>query len=209
MNKYQETMSHIKVDDEMKKRVLQNVQENLDKEKALSDRSEKIIYFKRLGTMAAMFAAAIIGVTAVVKFTGGINSNSPSFDAAPSFEMEATDSVADEAAEDAVVEEATESVDSMGRSDANDSLEMEDSFSGNALTENANRTENYAKDYAVGESVTNAEPAVEEAAQEISESEEVSTESSSNIKVIVIVIIILLIATILGFIYWRKKKNQL
>ena len=31
MNKYQETMSHIEVDEEMKKRILQNVQERLEK----------------------------------------------------------------------------------------------------------------------------------------------------------------------------------
>ena len=153
MSKYQETMSHIKVDDEMKKRILQNVQEKLEKEGTYSndhdktgdallmhdgrqDKEEdirqegkpgknqadkrdikqdgkqdckpgKIVYWKRFGAVAAMFAGMAIAVSAVMRFAGGIDSTAPAYDAAPAYEAESAyeeEASYEEASEDSLSE---------------------------------------------------------------------------------------------------------
>ncbi len=88
MNKYQKVMQHVRVDDEMKKRILQNVEKELSKEGTVKapGMADKIVPFgKRLGDgvkryagIAAMFAVLFVGAAAVVKMTGGVSNMSTS-----------------------------------------------------------------------------------------------------------------------------------
>ncbi len=113
MNKYKETMSHIEVDEEMKKRILQNVQERLEKEagteggnieqfkaaeagaaieqnKTKTRKNTKqgvIVFIKRFGSLAAIFAILFLGVSTAMRITGGRPTSSPSYSTSPSYEM--------------------------------------------------------------------------------------------------------------------------
>ncbi len=91
MNKYQRVMEHVKVDDEMKKRILQNVEKELksgeDKARTQGVNASKVIPFrqrfgegiKKYGTMVAMLAILLVGTAAVIRFTGGVsNTSAPS-----------------------------------------------------------------------------------------------------------------------------------
>ena len=82
MSKYQEVMNHIEVDDEMKKRILQNVQSKLeeapeaDTTKADITKADipgpKVVHFRRYAAIAATFAVLLLGSYAVMQVTGGI-----------------------------------------------------------------------------------------------------------------------------------------
>ncbi len=130
MNKYQEVMDHIKVDDDMKQRLLQNV----EKEMALQPR---VLQFKatarrirRYAGMAAMFGILLVGVTAVIKMNGGITNTST----APMSDT-AMEGIAEEAAEPAyesdamtdsaemAAQPAAEPAQTTGSSKAEDSVE--------------------------------------------------------------------------------------
>ena len=126
MSKYQEVMDHIKVDDEMKKRILQNVEKKLEEApKEVDTPKAKVVPFKRYAAIAATFAVLLLGSYAVSQVTGGITNTSsstsvyePAMDAASEapamMEEAASDSEAPamEAAEPAVeapaMEEAAE-----------------------------------------------------------------------------------------------------
>ncbi len=145
MNKYQETMSHIEVDEEMKKRILQNVQERLEKEagteggnieqfkaaeagaaieqnKTKTRKNTKqgvIVFIKRFGSLAAIFAILFLGVSTAMRITGGRPTSSPSYSTSPAYDMAGDPAPAYEAevaenampaeeAKDGVVEEAAE-----------------------------------------------------------------------------------------------------
>ena len=126
MSKYQEVMDHIKVDDEMKKRILQNVEKQLEKApKKVDIPKSKVVPFRRYAAIAATFAVLLLGSYAVSQVTGGITNTSsstsvyePAMDAASEapamMEEAASDSEAPamEAAEPAVeapaMEEAAE-----------------------------------------------------------------------------------------------------
>ncbi|MBP3274280.1 MAG: hypothetical protein ILA12_03230 [Butyrivibrio sp.] len=122
MNKYQRVMEHVKVDDEMKKRILQNLEKKLESgaDQARSVESLKVVPFKkrlgdgikRYGGMVAMVAILLVGTAAVIRFTGGVsNTSAPSMSdsameapaAAPAEEAAeapaATESAYEEAAE--------------------------------------------------------------------------------------------------------------
>ena len=130
MNKYQRVMEHVKVDDEMRKRILQNLEKELesgeDKARDQVVESSKVVPFKkrlgdgikRYGGMVAMLAILLVGTAAVIRITGGVsNTSAPSMSdsameapaAAPAEEAAeapaATESAYEEAAE-APVEEA-------------------------------------------------------------------------------------------------------
>ena len=120
MNKYQETMSHIEVDEEMKKRILQNVQERLEKEagteggnieqfkaveagaaieqnKTKTRKNTKqgvIVFIKRFGSLAAIFAILFLGVSTAMRITGGRPASSPSYSTSPSYDSTAGGSAA-------------------------------------------------------------------------------------------------------------------
>ena len=111
MNKYQRVMEHVKVDDEMKKRILQNVEKELesgtDKARAQGVETSKVVPFrqrlgegiKKHGTMVAMLAILLVGTAAVIRITGGVSNTS-----APSMSDSAMEAPA--AAEDAYYESA-------------------------------------------------------------------------------------------------------
>lgn len=109
MNKYQRVMEHVKVDDEMKKRILQNVEKELASgaDQARSVETSKVVPFKkrlgdgikRYGTMVAMVAILLVGTAAVIRITGGVSNTS-----APSMSDSAMEAPA--AAEDACYESA-------------------------------------------------------------------------------------------------------
>ena len=79
MSKYQEVMDHIKVDDEMKKRILQNVEKKLEEApKEVDTPKAKVVPFKRYAAIAATFAVLLLGSYAVSQVTGGITNTSSS-----------------------------------------------------------------------------------------------------------------------------------
>ncbi|MBR1440803.1 MAG: hypothetical protein IJ589_06220 [Lachnospiraceae bacterium] len=120
MNKYQETMSHIEVDEEMKKRILQNVQDRLEKEagteggnierfkaaeagaaieqnKTKTRKNNKqgvIVFIKRFGSLAAIFAILFLGVSTAMRITGGRPASSPSYSTSSSYDSTAGGSAA-------------------------------------------------------------------------------------------------------------------
>ena len=125
MNKYQRVMEHVKVDDEMKKRILQNLEKELesgeDKARDQVVKTSKVVPFrqrfgegiKKYGAMVAMLAILLVGTAAVIRITGGVsNTSAPSMSdsameapaAAPAEEAAeapaATESAYEEAAED-------------------------------------------------------------------------------------------------------------
>ncbi|WP_022767454.1 hypothetical protein [Butyrivibrio sp. NC2007] len=116
MSKYQEVMDHIKVDDEMKKRILQNVEKQLEEAPKEVDISKsKVVPFRRYAAIAATFAVLLLGSYAVSQVTGGITNTSsstslyePAMDAAseaPAMEEAASEAPAmEEAAEAPVME---------------------------------------------------------------------------------------------------------
>lgn len=116
MSKYQEVMDHIKVDDEMKKRILQNVEKQLEEApKEVDIPKSKVVPFRRYAAIAATFAVLLLGSYAVSQVTGGITNTSsstslyePAMDAAseaPAMEEAASEApVMEEAAEVPVME---------------------------------------------------------------------------------------------------------
>ena len=117
-------MEHVKVDDEMKKRILQNLEKELesgeDKVRDQVVKTSKVVPFrqrfgegiKKYGAMVAMLAILLVGTAAVIRFTGGVsNTSAPSMSdsameapaAAPAEEAAeapaATESAYEEAAE--------------------------------------------------------------------------------------------------------------
>ena len=123
MSKYQDVMDHIKVDDEMKKRILQNVEKQLEEApKEVDITKSKVVPFRRYAAIAATFAVLLLGSYAVSQVTGGITNTSsstslyePAMDAASEapamMEEAASDSeapVMEEAAEAPAMEAETE-----------------------------------------------------------------------------------------------------
>ena len=104
MSKYQEVMNHIEVDDEMKKRILQNVQSKLEEApeadipKADIPKA-KVVPFRKYAAIAATFAVLLLGSYAVMQVTGGIGHMSGSTsvyeEAASSSEAPAMEAEAD------------------------------------------------------------------------------------------------------------------
>ncbi len=79
MRKYQEVMDHIKVDDEMKKRIRQNVEKQLEEApKEVDTPKAKVVPFRRYAAIAATFAVLLLGSYAVSQVTGGITNTSSS-----------------------------------------------------------------------------------------------------------------------------------
>jgi hypothetical protein len=125
LSKYQDIMSHVQVDDEMKKRILQNVEKELGRESDGKERDKetvtpvpapkkKIVDFRRYAAIAATFAVLLIGSYAVIQITGGIKNTSstmsdstsaPAASAEPAMTTEAP-APAMEEAEEAVAEAA-------------------------------------------------------------------------------------------------------
>ena len=116
MSKYQEVMDHIKVDDEMKKRILQNAEKQLEEApQEIVTPKAKVVPFRRYAAIAATFAVLLRGSYAVSQVTGGITNTSsstslyePAMDAAseaPAMEEAASEAPAmEEAAEAPVME---------------------------------------------------------------------------------------------------------
>jgi hypothetical protein len=72
-------MDHIKVDDEMKKRILQNVEKQLEEApKEVDTPKAKVVPFRRYAAIAATFAVLLLGSYAVSQVTGGITNTSSS-----------------------------------------------------------------------------------------------------------------------------------
>ena len=116
MNKYQRVMEHVKVDDEMKKRILQNLEKELesgeDKARDQVVKTSKVVPFrqrfgegiKKYGAMVAMLAILLVGTAAVIRITGGVsNTSAPSMSDSA---MEAPAAAPAEEAAEAPAEEA-------------------------------------------------------------------------------------------------------
>ncbi len=112
-------MDHIKVDNEMKKRILQNVEKQLEEApKEVDIPKSKVVPFRRYAAIAATFAVLLLGSYAVSQVTGGITNTSsstslyePAMDAAseaPAMEEAAEAPAMEEAAEAPAMEEAAE-----------------------------------------------------------------------------------------------------
>lgn len=112
MSKYQEVMDHIKVDEEMKKRILQNVEKKLEEApQEVVAPKPKVVPFKRYAAIAATFTVLLVGSYAVMQATGGIggtNSSTSVYEPVmeeaasmaeePSYEAPAMEAEADDAA---------------------------------------------------------------------------------------------------------------
>lgn len=116
MSKYQEVMDHIKVDDEMKKRILQNVEKKLEEApKEVVTPKPKVVPFKKYAAIAATFTVLLVGSYAVMQATGGIggaNSSTsvcePVMEEAASMAEEPAYEAADSAAEAPAMEAETD-----------------------------------------------------------------------------------------------------
>ncbi len=202
MNKYQRVMEHVKVDDEMKKRILQNVEKELnsgeDKARDQVVKTSKVVPFrqrfgdgiKKYGAMVAMLAILLVGTVAVIRITGGVSNTS-----APSMSDSAM-----EAPAAAPAEEAAE-------------VEMAEPATNEDMAESP-----------VYDSEATAEPAVEEPAEpsqhvgsaktegELSETPEIEQPSAAHY--IGPIILLILVFAVIAFIIWliiyliRKYKNR-
>ncbi|MBQ8031248.1 MAG: hypothetical protein IJ260_06945 [Butyrivibrio sp.] len=111
MNKYQRVMEHVKVDDDMRKRILQNVENELSKEsKVVQFGRRTISQIRKHAGMAAMFAILLLGTFAVARITGGItHTSAPTMsDTAMEAPAPAEEAMVEDAAEAAIEEEAAE-----------------------------------------------------------------------------------------------------
>ncbi len=172
-------MDHVKVDDEMKKRILQNIENEMKDEQANAgtgneqhDDSNKIRPFssrftsglRRYGGLAAMFAVLIVAAVAVVQITGDIKNTSStstvSYDSAPASGMMESES----AAEAPVSAESAESTMADAEYAAEESAVEESEY----IAEEPAATETEEYDGAMmeaesaAEAPVNAEPAVTE-----------------------------------------------
>ena len=78
MSKYNEVMDHISVDDDMKKRILQNVENKLEEHPKAPVSKAKVIPFGRYAAIAATFLVLLVGSYAVVKTTGDVRNTADS-----------------------------------------------------------------------------------------------------------------------------------
>ena len=130
MSKYNEVMEHIKVDDSMKQRILQNL-ENSELSRDSVDQTAGTRKFgdrfspalKRFGALAAMFALLLVGSAAVIQITQdhGNLSTGPSLTTAPS--------------DSAVMEAESEAPAEYAGADKNESLTGQNASSGIAAEE--------------------------------------------------------------------------
>ncbi len=180
MSKYNDLMNKIEVTEEMKSRILHNIEneldssdfhgkKNLDFSDAQKRRAGRSATFKRYGMMAATFAVLLIGAASVMKYTGGSNmtSTSPSYDASPSYSetMEAADeapmAVAEEAPTGTAAEAPTETAGEALREEAEApqqsvALEVPEI----SQTTGASETNDAAKDAVANESINEAQETV-------------------------------------------------
>lgn len=109
MSKYQEVMNHIKVDDEMKKRILQNVEKKLEEApKEVVTPKPKVVPFKKYAAIAATFTVLLVGSYAVMQATGGIGGANSSTSVCEPV-MEEAASMAEEPSYEAPAYEAADS----------------------------------------------------------------------------------------------------
>lgn len=143
MNKYNEVMDKVKVTDDMRKRILQNI-ENADIsnvtafEEAKKKKENKIVPFiKRYGAIAAMFAVVLVGAYAVFGTVGKheMGSSSPM----ESYDATETAAVEEYAAEEAVEEaaQATEAPEMEAEYDSDSAPIMTSPAMGQAVKEPA------------------------------------------------------------------------
>ena len=126
MNKYNEVMDKVKVTDEMRNRILQNI-ENTDIEsvsqihEAVPVKENKIVPFiRRYGAMAAMFAVILVGAYAV--FVALPGSDKGASTSAPSAGYEMAESATESAMESAEEYAATETAEETDSFMAQDSI---------------------------------------------------------------------------------------
>ena len=216
MNKYQRVMEHVKVDDDMRKRILQNVENELSKEsKVVQFGRRTISQIRKHAGMAAMFAILLLGAFAVARITGGITHTS-----APTMSdtaMEAPAPAEEPLMEDAATETAVEAPapasaeEAMVEDAAEAAIEEE---AAEATYDNAEPTGSTGGAIPQQQEVeTQAQP-VGSAKTERTDSEAVGQEQPSAVHynigpvlilIIVIAVIALLIWAITSFIKRRRK----
>ncbi len=115
MSKYNEVMDHISVDDEMKKRILLNVEKRIQEEgtsepdPVVPKKSNKIVEFRRYAAIAATFAVLLVGAYAVTQITGSVKNTSSTalMDSSPAAEVTESAAEAPAAAESEMASDAT------------------------------------------------------------------------------------------------------
>lgn len=126
MSKYNEAMDKIKVTDDMKKRILQNIEDtNFDNVTAFdpvpkkSKKENKIISFVRsYGAVAAMFAVVLVGAYAVFGTMSGNKSMESATLEAPSATYEMVEEATEAAYEEAEADEAAPVMEAKGTEDS-------------------------------------------------------------------------------------------
>ncbi len=117
MSKYQEVMNHIKVDDEMKKRILQNVEKKLEEApQEVVTPKPKVVPFKKYAAIAATFTVLLVGSYAVMHATGGIGGTNSSTSVYEPV-MEEAASMAEEPSYEAPAYEAADSAEAPAEHD--------------------------------------------------------------------------------------------
>ncbi len=146
MSKYEEAMEHVKVDDAMKQRILQNLGKELEN-KDVSSFPERTVEnfesakmkrdrfrdgFRRYAGLAAMFAVLIVGAAAVMQITGDHRemATSPSYESAQS-----EGAVMEAAGEDAYQAEAEIAEESVDRIETETELAEESGLQAEAETD--------------------------------------------------------------------------
>ncbi len=135
MSKYQEVMDHIKVDDEMKKRILQNVEKQLEEApKEVDTPKAKVVPFRRYAAIAATLAILLLGSYAVSQVTGSITNTSSSTSLyEPAMDAASEAPAMEEAAEAPAMEAETETAAEPTYSNKNEApVKAEDSAQVNA-----------------------------------------------------------------------------
>jgi hypothetical protein len=124
-------MDKVKVDDEMRKRLLQNIEEKTSSNVSVFD-SRIIPFIKRYGSIAAMFAVVFVGAYAVMHLGGGQNASAPMMESATE-----APAATEEAYTESAYETETDSAVEMEAAEAYEEMEDEAAPMESAKTESA------------------------------------------------------------------------
>ncbi|WP_141107769.1 hypothetical protein [Butyrivibrio sp. YAB3001] len=224
MNKYNKIMDRVRVDDDMKKRILENLEKELSAEKELhkskAHNRRKIIEFRKYAAIAAVFALLFVGTYAV--FNVGVfddkTATMESATEAPAMEESATEATMEsaEATEEATIETAMESTDATAKAESEEYTA--DSMNGTemeSITESDVGNEVAGQD--AGEAVVeDVEPetitgGISDSKAESAEQEEpIESATQQNViyHICVIVVIIIILCLLVAFVVWRHKKKR-
>lgn len=216
MNKYQRVMEHVKVDDEMKKRILQNVEKELesgeDKARAQGVETSKVVPFrqrlgegiKKHGTMVAMVAILLVGTAAVIRITGGVsNTSAPSMsDSAMEAPAQETEMAAEPSSNEGLMEAESPVYDSEATAEQaeEETVEPADSkqSTGSAQVQESSGTSEPAQE---AEPVKPVQP-VDSAKTEGADQEIIGSNQPSAVHYIGPVVLLIIVLAVIALIIW-------